>query len=499
MRYLVIFVILLVLNADEEANNIHIESSTPLEEKLKDSELMRFIDEGILSEDKSKEFRQSKVDDEEYDNKPLVSIYKKIMLANSNVGNINSVDSTQDSVKKLDLTSNSTSYNTSSSEDNDVPSLLENVYGHIGFFGKTNVLNHSVFNSYGVFSGSVGLVYDFKKIVFVDIGLYGMLPISGNNHSNILRDSNLSHSAFTTYRANVKYVATDSYYNEFFDITIGRFQERRDWIRNYAQGVQLNANYGWVKVWLDWLDEQAYVNREYVTDFNVFKKVYNDEWLIAGGLGLSVFGVDVLPYYYYMNNNFWAAGGKLGIDIEFNNKTWRNIAILHYVYLNNKRNFRENESKKSQILWLEEMLRYKIDDKSVSFGLGYVQIFGSYFELANIGNISRFDTYNTQGYGIMSPGGIDNGGNSTNMFFSDTRSIYGFLGFRIGNFSMMFLGRNSNNNSKPLIENRINQHQYSLGARYRIIEGLYLGGVGVFMLENRLNKSYAKGYIEFRI
>ena len=69
---------------------------------------------------------------------------------------------------------------------------------------------------------------------------------------------------------------------------------------------------------------------------------------------------------------------------------------------------------------------------------------------------------------------------------------------------MMFLGRNSqgkNSGAWDLLSEsaRLNQHQYSLGARWRIVEGLYVGGVGAFMMENNVNKSYAKGYIEFRI
>lgn len=518
MRYIAIFLSLVALHANE-ANNIIVESSTPLEE-MKENELRRFIDEGLISSDRAKGFvARSNDEDEEFSkNKPLVNIYKR--FASNNVESSASsmpkekgddIDEEQDSTDSNTLDSNEVSNisNSSSSSQNsseDVPSLLENIYGHVGFFGKSNVLNKSVGGSYGIASASVGLNYDFKKMVFVDIGIYGISKLSGNYNKNILRNTApnyafLKHSDFVTHRANIKYVALDSTYNELFDITIGRFSEHRDWIRGYAQGMMLNVNYGWLKVWLDWLDEQAFVNREFVTDFNVFKKAYNDEWLVAGGLGVSIFGVDVLPYYYYLNKNFWAVGGKIGVDIDFASKAWRSRGTLHYAYLKNEREFRANEDKKSQILWIEEMLRYRIDDKSVSFGVGYTQIWGSYFELANIGNISRFETSNTQGYGIMSPGGIDNGANSTNMFFANTRSIYGFVGFRIGDFAMMLLGRNSfgDNSSYLLDSTKINQHQYSLGGRYKIVDGLYIGGVAAFMMENRINKSYAKGYIEFRI
>lgn len=512
MKYIAIFLSLLValsaddkINNSDEVNDIVIESSTPLED-MKETDLKRFVDEGIISNDEARNFNVGSNEDDDFSNKkPLVSIYKH--FADSSQPNSKG-DSAKEKDSNVDKNSNQISNDNYNSTDtfvknpsNEVPSLLENIYGHIGFFGKSNVLNHSVGGSYGIATGSVGLTYNFKRIVFVDIGIYGVGKLSGHYNENILQNPNIKHSDFVTHRANIKYVATDSSYNELFDITLGRFQENRDWIKNYAQGMKLNVNYGWLKVWLDWLDDQAYVNREYVTDFDIFKQAYNNQWLIAGGLGLSAFGIDMLPYYYYLNDNFWAAGGKLENNIKFASKAWSNRGVLHYAYLNNKREFMVNEDKKSQILWIEEMFKYRNTNKSVSFGAGYVQVWGSYFELANIGNMSRFETYNNQDYGIMSPGGIDDSPNSTNMFFANTRTIYGFVGFRIGDFAMMLLGRNSVGDSSYLLApiGKIRQDQYSLGGRYKIVDGLYIGGIATFMMENRVNKSYAKGYLEFRI
>ncbi len=480
-------------------SGFNIISSTPLDEEISENDLDKFVREGILDKDEMQGIRQSgrsfEEDFKEEDSRTLANIYRKFNTKNA--------ESSGDS-------SNSSPDGIAKTTDEEVPLLLENVYGHIGFFGKSNWLNKSVGGSYGVFSASVGLMYDFQKSVFLDLGIYGMSPIVGGKLQGKVADSRIP-SSFVANRASVKYVAKDEFQNDVFDITAGRFIARRDWIRNFVQGVSVNANYEWFKLWLDWVDDQAVANREYLTDFNAFKTRYNDRWLIATGLGASVFGIDVLPYYYYFSGNLWAVGGKLGLDIDFANKKWRSVTTAHYVYAKNKRDFRASEvdlaRDESQIMWIEEVFRWRSNNKIASFGVGYVRIFGAKFELSNVGNISRFESYNTQGYGILGAGGIDNGGNSSNLFFADTQSFYGFVGFKIDDFSMMFLGRNSqgknsfSESTQSVLQNitNLNQHQYSLSARWRIIEGLYVGGVGAFMLENKVNKSYAKGYIEFKI
>lgn len=467
MRILALYIALLGVAS---ADSINIISSTPLENELKESDVQKFVSEGILDKDRAKDLLKNIKDDDD-DERTLVNIYRQITASDS------------------------------SDSSEETPLLLENVYGHIGFFGKTNLLNKAVGGSYGVFSGSIGLQYDFKKSVFLDVGVYGITSIVGGSLANkVFVNPAIPTSTFIANRASVKYIAKNEFQDEIFDITAGRFQARRDWIRNYIQGVSVNANYEWFKLWLDWADEQAIVSREILSDFSVFKHRYNNKWLLSAGLGASIFGVDVLPYYYFFSGNLWAVGGKINAEVDFASKKWKSITTLHYVYENNKRDFgRQNKGKDSQILWVEEVFRWRSNDKIASFGLGYIKVFGSTFELASVGNMSRFESYNTQGYGIMGIGGIDNGGNSSNMFFSQTQSFYGFVGFKIDDFSMMFLGRNSQGKNDIESPENLNQHQYALSARYRIIDGLYMGGAVAFMMENKINKSYAKGYIEFKI
>ena len=387
------------------SDKINIISSTPLTEELSDNDLEKFVLDGVLNKDEAEVIRQNKRGFEEEfgeeDSRTLANIYRRF-----NAKRDKSSAKSSDSSKSQSESSSETPDAIAKTTDEEIPLLLENVYGHIGFFGKSNILNKSVGGSYGVFSASVGLQYDFQKAVFLDLGIYGLSPIVGGKMQNkyALNDA-LTHSYFVPNRASVKYVAKDEFQNEVFDITAGRFQAKRDWIRNFVQGVSVNTNYEWFKLWLDWVDEQAIAHREYLSDFNIFKNRYDGRWLIATGLGASVFGVDVLPYYYFLCANLWAVGGKLGLDIDFANKKWRSVTTAHYVYAKNKRDFRANAldsgSNESQILWLEEVFRWRSNNKIVSFGLGYARIFGAAFEIANLGNISRFESYNTQGYGIM--------------------------------------------------------------------------------------------------
>ena len=380
------------------SDKINVISSTPLPDEISENDLDKFVREGVLSKDEAEAIKQNKRGfAEEFsddDSRTLANIYRRFNAKNAE----SSGDSSDSSQNSSDLGESATKNadNIAKTTDEEVPLLLENVYGHIGFFGKSNVLNKSVGGSYGVFSASVGLQYDFTKDTFavlLDLGVYGMSPIVGGKLQGKVAQ-NIMPSNFTLHRGNVKYIAKDEFQNEVFDITAGRFLAKRDWIRNFVQGVSVNANYEWFRLWLDWVDEQAIANREYLSDFNVFKTRYNDRWLIATGLGASVFGVDVLPYYYYFSGNLWAVGGKLGLDIDFANKKWRSITTAHYVYGKNKRDFGANDAKRdeSQIVWLEEVFRWRSNNKIVSFGLGYARIFGARFELANVGNISRKDT-----------------------------------------------------------------------------------------------------------
>ena len=258
----------------ELSDKINIISSTPLTEELSDNDLQKFVREGILDKDEAQNIKQNRNHLEEIfeeNERVLVNIYRQIRAKRDK-----SSAKSSDSSKSQSESSSETNDTIAKTTDEEVPLLLENVYGHIGFFGKSNILNKSVGGSYGVFSASVGLQYDFQKAVFLDLGIYGLSPIVGGKMQNkyALNDA-LTPSYFVPNRASVKYVAKDEFQNEVFDITAGRFQAKRDWIRNFVQGVSVNTNYEWFKLWLDWVDEQAIAHREYLSDFNIFKNRYD--------------------------------------------------------------------------------------------------------------------------------------------------------------------------------------------------------------------------------
>lgn len=373
--------------------------------------------------------------------------------------------------------------------------ILNNFHGHIAFFGKTNMLG-KVNDSYGAFSASMNLTYDIQKTLYFGLGIYGLMPFMEypNNNSKQYADSK-----FVTNNAYVKYIAED-----FFTITAGRYHESKDWLMHYVQGVSLDIDYSWAKIWGTWVDEQAHSGIEHLTNYNVFEENYDKQWMANGGVGVDFFGVEVMPYYYYMNNYFWAVGGKIVLDFDINDK-WNTRTTTHYVSLHSKINdmhsdhdHDEHDHKhsnlegNSSIFWIEEAINYKNDNSAITFGIGFLKVWTSYFALADFGNMSRFETHSHQGYGVIEPGGLHNGANNINMFEANTRSIYGFTGFEIDKFAFMILGRNSTSTLKR-------QDEYSIGGKYEILDGLSIGGIVAYMLENKINMSFAKGYIQFKI
>ena len=381
--------------------------------------------------------------------------------------------------------------NTNESESEELL-LTDIVYGHVGFFGKTNVLNKSSDDDYLVFSASAGLKYNLFNKVDLNIGVFGMTNILKSKYGD-----KYVQSKFVTNNVFIKY--KDEYMDAMlFELRAGRYKQNRDWLKHYIQGVSLDANYNWVNVWLDWASDAAFVNREQLSDFDVFKKNYNNEWLLTVGVDIKLFGVTLTPYFYFLNKNFWAAGGKFNADFPINDN-WASNTNISYTELRSlsngiyggDREFNPINNGRSGILWLDQEIKYSIDNIVTIFGLGFVQIWDSAFELANIGNMSRFETLDYKDLNLIEPGGINNGDNSTNMFDANTRTIYAFVGFRMDNFGLMFLGRNSTGNKI--------QDSYSLSGKYHIIEGLYAGAVITYMTENKINKSFIKGYVEFSI
>lgn len=418
----------------------------------------------------------------------LLNAEEQINTDDNNISEILNNTEDEDETKNTNFDFSFENKNKQSSyiENKNKQSLIDNVYGHMGFFGKTNSLNKNYKNdNYAVFSGSVGLKYTFdfdneiKSNIQLNIGLYIMTELYKNNNPNKYVENK-----FLTNNAFLKVSDT------FYEIKAGRYKANRDWINHYVQGLSIDANYSWLRFWGDWVDDQAYVNREMLSEFDIFQKNYKSEWLIGTGINTTFYGINISPYYYLLNKNFWASGVKLGFETNINDN-WDTKTSINYAYLKSKMN-----KNNSNILWIDQEIDYKIDTNNLStnvlFGLGLIKIWGYEFELAKIGNRSRFETSEYRSYSVIETGGINNGLNSTNMFYDNTITIYGFAGFRINNISMMVLGRDSRNMT-------INQESYSIGGKYKIINGFYAGGLVSYMTENNKNKSFAKLYLEFII
>ena len=424
----------------------------------------------------------------------------KVSSSDSLVNDINSTNIKIDNDYKHELESDNVidgMENENIEEDGTKESLIDNVYGHVGFFGKSNALNKNYRDdNYAIFSGSVGLKYMFdneiRSKIFLNLGIYVMADLYKNNLSN-----NYVESKFVTHNAFLRIK------DEFYELKMGRYKANRDWIKHYVQGVSVNATYSWFNFWGEWVDDQAYINREYLNDYNIFQKHYNGEWLLATGIDTNFYGINISPYYYFLNKNFWASGVKLGFKTDITNE-WGSKTFIHYTYLESKvngiygynNNISPRDDGKSSIVWIDQEINYKFNKNEMNanllFGLGFMRILNDEFTLARIGNISRFETSDYRSYGVIETGNFNNGYNSANIFYRDTTTIYGFVGLRVNDFSMMMLGRDSYNTE-------IKQQSYSIGGKYKIINGFYAGGLASYMTENNKNKSFIKAYLEFVI
>lgn len=322
------------------------------------------------------------------------------------------------------------------------------------------------------------------------------------------------------------------------EILAGRFDRSVEWVWHSMQGIfarlsiPLGANnLHSVQIYGIWVDEQAHIMREMSTDFNFYKQLYNKENLYVGGINLSFAlaqnaRLHFEPYVYYLNNYFGVYGSKIVLDIGFgggNNSggtQWRSKTLAHsaFLYSNYARihagdNMMEhnmmsgshsshsiNTSNRGDTYFV--LIEQEFDYKDfVYFGAGFQRIGGNVFEIANLGNNSRFEAHDGGGFGVIRPGAIHSGSNITNAFDALTNTYYGFVGAQFGQknqFALEAMGRDSRSATKA-------QSAFSLGLKYAFDYGFEIGGIGVFMLDEhqhgqkqmKLNRSFGKAYIQW--
>lgn len=434
-----------------------------------------------------------------------------------------------------------------------------NFRGSIGVFGKTSAFaserqkankdSYSMLFATMIFSANPFSHYNNSADgIVAGLGASAFVPFGMDTGFSLQTGGHLQQNAYNYLNAKfVPNVAHLGYVKDFglwkVDIKAGRFEEGFEWIWHSVQGAKasITRDFGGgnhINLYGLWANEQAHITREFSTDFDFYKQMYgrNNFFVLAGDIAYR--GFVFTPYGYYMQEYFGVYGGKASYDIGFGKQfsksptnstntkettsthSWRSKTLVHYAFLysnyarihagHNMMNHASSSNGHEQhtisgergdsfLILAEQEFRFK---ENLAFGVGFQYIGKHFFEIANMGSTSRFETHahSHDGFGVLQPGGMHNGSQMTNMYNSYTSTWYGFvnIGFnktRFGQFALQAMGRDSRNSSTS-------QSQASIGLKYDIPYGFELGAVAVFMLEKQarqaeLNRSYGKAYLRY--
>ena len=381
---------------------------------------------------------------------------------------------------------------------------------HIGLFGKSSALASSRDNAR---RDSYSMLYTtmlMKAQAFesLDFGLgisafvpFGMDTTFGGTRYEYIESKFITNTAYVGYEKKFE--------NLSLGIKTGRFEDEFDWVGHSLQGAHAYIQIPYAKLYGLWIDEQAHITREFATDFDFYRHLYDGKNLFAGGLELTLPFVQLSPFAYHMQEFFDVFGGKAilsfgGVD------GWHSTTLLHYAYLHSTfahHSHHEHdhshddghghtigERGDTYLIWLEQGIAY---GNLLEFGAGYQKVGNHFFEIANMGSISRFEAHNHahNGFGVIQPGGMHSGSQSTNMYEERASTIYGFVDIGFSKGAIEILGRNSRS------AHRI-QSAYSLGVRYAATLDVELGAIGVYMLErlehqSAINRSFGKAYVQY--
>lgn len=381
---------------------------------------------------------------------------------------------------------------------------------HIGLFGKSSALASSRDNAR---RDSYSMLYTtmlMKAQAFesLDFGLgisafvpFGMDTTFGGTRYEYIESKFITNTAYVGYEKKFE--------NLSLGIKTGRFEDEFDWVGHSLQGAHAYIQIPYAKLYGLWVDEQAHITREFATDFDFYRHLYDGKNLFAGGLELTLPFVQLSPFAYHMQEFFDVFGGKAilsfgGVD------GWHSTTLLHYAYLHSTfahHSHHEHdhshddghghtigERGDTYLIWLEQGIAY---GNLLEFGAGYQKVGNHFFEIANMGSTSRFEAHNHahNGFGVIQPGGMHSGSQSTNMYEERASTIYGFVDIGFSKGAIEILGRDSRS------AHRI-QSAYSLGVRYAATLDVELGAIGVYMLErlehqSAINRSFGKAYVQY--
>lgn len=381
---------------------------------------------------------------------------------------------------------------------------------HIGLFGKSSALASSRDNAR---RDSYSMLYTtmlMKAQAFesLDFGLgisafvpFGMDTTFGGTRYEYIESKFITNTAYVGYEKKFE--------NLSLGIKTGRFEDEFDWVGHSLQGAHAYIQIPYAKLYGLWIDEQAHITREFATDFDFYRHLYDGKNLFAGGLELTLPFVQLSPFAYHMQEFFDVFGGKAilsfgGVD------GWHSTTLLHYAYLHSTfahHSHHEHdhshddghghtigERGDTYLIWLEQGIAY---GNLLEFGAGYQKVGNHFFEIANMGSTSRFEAHNHahNGFGVIQPGGMHSGSQSTNMYEERASTIYGFVDIGFSKGAIEILGRDSRSAHKI-------QSAYSLGVRYAATLDVELGAIGVYMLErlehqSAINRSFGKAYVQY--
>ncbi|WP_394952160.1 outer membrane family protein [uncultured Helicobacter sp.] len=383
-------------------------------------------------------------------------------------------------------------------------------HAHIGLFGKSSALASSQSNarrdSYSMLYTTMLMKAQAFEAIDFGLGISAFVPFSMDTTFGGMRYEYIE-SKFTTNTAYIGY--EKKFENLSLGIKAGRFEDEFDWVGHSLQGAYGYLQNPYFKLYGLWVDEQAHITREFATDFNFYRHLYDGKNLFAGGINLTLPFVEIAPFAYHMQEFFDVFGGKVifslgGVD------SWHSTTLLHYAYLNSTfahsshhdhnhshddgHGHTIGERGDTFLIWVEQSVAY---NNLIEFGAGYQKVGNHFFEIANMGSISRFEAHNHahNGFGVIQPGGMHSGSQTTNMYEDRTNTIYGFVDIGFNKGAIEILGRDSRSARKT-------QSAYSLGVRYNVTLDLELGMIGVYMLEklgqtDAINRSFGKAYVQY--
>ncbi|MGI0439684.1 outer membrane family protein [Helicobacter himalayensis] len=400
---------------------------------------------------------------------------------------------------------------------NDGTQSLHDFEASVGVFGKTSALSSKRENArrdnYSMLYAKMFLEATMFPNLYAGLGAQGFAPFQMDTTFGGEKYDYLS----AKFVANQAYL---SYKNESgrhsVGLKLGRFEDEFDWVGHSLQGAQgfVKANIfddTLLKVSALWVNEQAHITREFSSDFNFYRDLYDRQNLYMGEIGLTSYHASLKGFGYVMPEFFSVFGGKT--ELEFGKRSrFYAKTMLQYAYLDSlfKQEAHHHEHSHSHeghthnigtrgdtyLVWLEQTFAYK---NKLEFGAGFQQIGTHFFEIANMGTTMRFEAHNHahNGFGVIAPGGMHNGSHTTNMYEAKARTWYAFLDYSIRNTSFEVLARNSVSAQKT-------QNALSLGVKHNFTEQLEIGAIGIYMLEKHeaesaLNKSFAKAYFQVQL